>query len=102
MPFFDKHPKYGGFIIDAVGNVIHGNKDMGAVERFEQLNELFNLALYLMENPLKRGGRISNEDIEKSRDYSTRAEKAERIKTILMMEDVKANVIEEVMAMVRA
>lgn len=102
LPFFDNHPKYGGFIIDEISGIIHAKQETHTPEeRFDMLSELFNLALYLIENPLKSNEGISDETILKSKDYSTRSEKADRIKTILMMEGVKANVIDEVVAMVR-
>ena len=52
LPFFGKHSVHGtGFIVDVISDVIHSQKTLTGAEKYDRLAELYNLSLYLMENP---------------------------------------------------
>ena len=101
LPFFDKHPVHGyAFIVDAISGVIHeGSKGVPASVRYELLSELYNLSLYLMENPLVKDNSITQEVIDMSKTYVMKKEKSNKIKKVLLDALAPDEVIDKVLAL---
>jgi len=101
LPFFGSHSVHGtGFIVDVISSVIHGDKTGTAIDKYNKLSELYNLALYLIDNPLPKNSDITQETIELSKTYVMRKEKSDKISRLLSAYKVKKNVIDQVLALV--
>jgi len=100
LPFFSSHPVHGtGFIVDVISGVIHGEKKGHAIDKYNKLSELYNLALYLLDNPLPKNSDISQETIELSKTYVMRKEKSDKIQKVLVAAKAPKKVIDEVLAL---
>jgi hypothetical protein len=101
LPFFNKHGIYGSaFLVDAISDVIHGQRAMTPESKYDRLFEMYELAIYLIDNPLDKKSDITNEIIELSRTYSAKKEKAEKIRKVLLSYKAPKKAIEEILALV--
>lgn len=100
LPFFSSHPIYRtGFIIDVISGIIHGEKTMSGTDKYNKLSELYNLALYLIDNPLPKNSDITQEIIDLSKTYVMKKEKSDRIRKVLVASKAPKKVIDEVLAL---
>lgn len=100
LPFFEKETGFGGFLMDEVSSLVH-SKEIPADDRYNKLKTVFEVAVYLAENPHLHVTKVTNSVIDLAKNYSDKSSKRDIIKSKLMSyTNMNPSQIQEILSLI--